>query len=375
MATLYTTKLRLALPATGDLFGLWGDVANNGITQSVEDAIAGRVVVAHDDSASYTLTANNGVTDEARNFVLRITGTLTAARNVVCPTSSKLYILENATTGGFAVTLKTAAGAGVSVAAGDAALLRCDGVDVLDWMPVTGTGAAVRATSPTLVTPALGTPASGVMTNVTGTALGLTAGAANALKSATTTVDVVASPAPAVDQVLVATGGSSATWQAVPPASNLNSATTVVNVGAAAAPSAGQVLVATGPTAATWQSIAGGTVLTNVTNVFTKNQSIEPEDLVPGATIPTDAALSNVFKIILDQDSTLANPTNLTHGMNLQWLVYQDGTGGWTLGYDSKFEWLVGSPPTITAAASARNVVSCVYDADIDILLCVWQGQ
>ena len=40
----------------------------------------------------------------------------------------------------------------------------------------TGTGAAVFATSPTLVTPALGTPASGVMTNVTGTAAGLTAG-------------------------------------------------------------------------------------------------------------------------------------------------------------------------------------------------------
>jgi len=32
----------------------------------------------------------------------------------------------------------------------------------------TGTGAAVFATSPTLVTPALGTPASGVMTNMTG---------------------------------------------------------------------------------------------------------------------------------------------------------------------------------------------------------------
>jgi hypothetical protein len=34
----------------------------------------------------------------------------------------------------------------------------------------TGTGAYVRATSPTLVTPALGTPASGVVTNLTGTA-------------------------------------------------------------------------------------------------------------------------------------------------------------------------------------------------------------
>ncbi len=40
----------------------------------------------------------------------------------------------------------------------------------------TGTGATVQATSPTLVTPALGTPASGVATNLTGTASALTAG-------------------------------------------------------------------------------------------------------------------------------------------------------------------------------------------------------
>lgn len=40
----------------------------------------------------------------------------------------------------------------------------------------TGTGSLVFATSPTLVTPALGTPASGVATNLTGTAAGLTAG-------------------------------------------------------------------------------------------------------------------------------------------------------------------------------------------------------
>lgn len=36
------------------------------------------------------------------------------------------------------------------------------------WTPTTGTGDVVRATSPTLVTPALGTPASGTLTNCTG---------------------------------------------------------------------------------------------------------------------------------------------------------------------------------------------------------------
>lgn len=47
----------------------------------------------------------------------------------------------------------------------------------------TGTGAAVFASSPTLVTPALGTPASGVMTNVSGTAASLTAGNVSTIAS------------------------------------------------------------------------------------------------------------------------------------------------------------------------------------------------
>ena len=77
----------------------------------------------------------------------------------------------------------------------------------------TGTGDNVLNTSPTLITPALGTPISGVMTNVTGTAVNLISGSTNALKSATTTVDVAASAAPSLDQVLTATGPNGATWQ------------------------------------------------------------------------------------------------------------------------------------------------------------------
>lgn len=80
----------------------------------------------------------------------------------------------------------------------------------------TGTGALVFATGPTFITPVLGTPASGVMTNVTGTALGLTSGASNttnALTSATTTVNVSSATAPTSGQVLTATSGTAATWQ------------------------------------------------------------------------------------------------------------------------------------------------------------------
>lgn len=70
----------------------------------------------------------------------------------------------------------------------------------------TGTGNNVFATSPTLVTPILGTPTSGVLTNCTD-AVGY------GLKSATTTVSVSAATAPTVGQVLTATTGTTATWQ------------------------------------------------------------------------------------------------------------------------------------------------------------------
>ena len=131
--TTYSTKLRLAIPTTGELADTWGNLINTGLTALVDDAIAGLASVAHPDTASYTLTANNAASDEARCAVLKITGALTAARNVVCPTQPKLYVMENATTGGFAVTLKTAAGTGIAVDSGATLLLRCDGTNVVEW--------------------------------------------------------------------------------------------------------------------------------------------------------------------------------------------------------------------------------------------------
>lgn len=130
MASTYTQFLRLTLPTTGELSGTWGATVNAGVTQMVEEAIAGRVSIAMAD-ADYTPTALNGTTDQARNMVLRFTGALTANRNIIVPTHPKLYIVENATTGGFALTVKTSAGTGVPVPMGEALPLRCDGTNVV----------------------------------------------------------------------------------------------------------------------------------------------------------------------------------------------------------------------------------------------------
>lgn len=177
MPSSYTSLLRLIQPAQGDLSGTWGDTINASLTALVDSAIAGTAAVTHDDTASYTLTAINGSADEARCMFLNITGTLTAARNVVCPTSSKLYFVKNGTTGGYAFTLKTSGGTGVSVANGDRAMLYCDGVNVVNAVSVTTT--------------------------------------ADALRSATTSVSISGATAPTAGQVLIATSDVAATWQAV----------------------------------------------------------------------------------------------------------------------------------------------------------------
>jgi hypothetical protein len=130
MPASYTTSLKLTLPADGDTN--WGTVVNTGITALVDASVAATATVAHDNTANYTLTSLNGTADEARKMFLNITGTLTADRNVVCPTASKLYFITNSTTGGFSVTLKTTAGTGILVPNGRSVVLYCNATDVVN---------------------------------------------------------------------------------------------------------------------------------------------------------------------------------------------------------------------------------------------------
>ena len=131
MTVNYTTNLGLGLPVTGTESGLWGDIVNNQITSLVETAISGTTSVAV-TTVDVTLTATQGAANQARSMVITLTGASTAARNVICPAVSKIYIVRNNTTGGFAHTFKTSAGSGISVPNGREMLLYCDGTNVLE---------------------------------------------------------------------------------------------------------------------------------------------------------------------------------------------------------------------------------------------------
>jgi hypothetical protein len=143
MPSSFTPSLRLTLPVTGENSGTWGDLVNTGITDLVDSSIAGYAAITMTD-ANYTLTSVNGAADDARKMMLNMSGTLSAPRNVICPTASKLYFIKNATAGGFAITLKTSAGSGISVPNGRSMVLMCDGVNVreaVDYFGTLNTGA------------------------------------------------------------------------------------------------------------------------------------------------------------------------------------------------------------------------------------------
>jgi hypothetical protein len=126
--------------ATGDQSGTWGDTTNTNLGTLLEQAITGVLSVAQGDVANLTLTSLDGASDQARNAVVNLTGAMTAGRNVVVPTANKLYLIKNSTTGGFAVTVKTAAGTGVLIPPGTARWVYADGTNVVDGL--TGNQAA-----------------------------------------------------------------------------------------------------------------------------------------------------------------------------------------------------------------------------------------
>jgi hypothetical protein len=126
MASTYSTSLKLELIGNGDQSGVWGTTTNNNLGTLLEQAITGVVGITMAD-ANYTLSNFNGVSDEARNAVLVVTGTNTDTRSVIAPLVEKLYTVVNNTTGGYPILIRGSSGANVSVPNGATIPVYCNG--------------------------------------------------------------------------------------------------------------------------------------------------------------------------------------------------------------------------------------------------------
>ena len=115
MASTYSADLKLELMATGENAGTWGTKTNTNL-ELVQQAIAGfqAIDVA---SSDVTLVMSNASISNARNMVLKFTGTLAGNRTVNLPDGiEKFYILQDATThGANSLTFKTVSGTGFTL--------------------------------------------------------------------------------------------------------------------------------------------------------------------------------------------------------------------------------------------------------------------
>jgi hypothetical protein len=218
MASTYSA-LKIELLETGANSGTWGTATNVNLGDAVlGEAITGQATVDFATDADVTITLTDSATSQsARNLRLNITESssgIGSVRNLILGSGcqiEKFYLINNTGTG--AKTVKNTSGTGISVPAGKATLVFNNGTNVVDAasyftsltlgsaLPVasggtgitsfgsgvatflgtpssanlaaaltdeTGSGSAVFATSPTLVTPNLGTPTTLVLSSATG---------------------------------------------------------------------------------------------------------------------------------------------------------------------------------------------------------------
>jgi len=200
MTVNYTTNLALGQPVTGTESGTWGDDVNNAVTSYLDIAIAGGLAITV-TTTDVTLTLTQG-TSSATNIgsttaqyaILNISGAKTAARNLIVPSSSRHYVINNvAATGGFLLTVKGAATTGITLVDGEKAVVAWNGTDYVKIVSNAisnsigyGTGVATAlavnvgtAGSVVVNGGVLGTPSSGTATNLTG--LPLTTGVTGTL--------------------------------------------------------------------------------------------------------------------------------------------------------------------------------------------------
>lgn len=110
----------------------------------------------------------------------------------------------------------------------------------------------------------------------------------------------------------------------------------------------------------TISQITNGAAL-NISQSFTAGQAVSPGaggTQTPGGTFTMNFAVANSFSATFGAGNlTIANPTNVKSAQEGCLALTQDSVGGRTASWGANFKWPSGTPPTLSTAANATDLV------------------
>jgi hypothetical protein len=349
MTINYTTLLGLALPVTGTESGTWGDDVSNGITQYIDASVAGTQSITTDADVTLSLTngssagTNLGSTS-SQYMQLLCTGARTALRYINVPNSSKMYVVNNSTTGGYSITVRGVTGptTGVTVINGEKAIIYWNSVSS-DFVKISsntitsftgvlspvngGTGVANNAASTITISGSFGTTLT-----VTGTT-------AVTLPTSGTLLSTAAAVTPAQGGTGVANNAAST----ITISGNYASTFVVSGAYSYTLPAATDTLVNLGSS----QTLTSKT-LTNPT--ITAYLETAPSIANSSTAVTLSLSSGTVLSYTLTGNCTFTMPT-ATSGTSFIVKLVQDGTGSRTATFTG-VKWPAGTAPTITTTAT-----------------------
>jgi hypothetical protein len=417
MASTYSSNLKIELMNTGENSGTWGTITNTNLGTALEQAVVGYGNPDFTSDANLTISiTDSNAAQAARALVLNVTsafGSLTVTRELIVPTSQKQYIVQNNTTGGQSITVKTSGGTGITVPNGRKAHLYVNGTNVIQMFDfvdinggaidgttvgaasastgsfttlatsgaltyggvtlsnsVTGTGSMVLATSPTLTTPALGTPSALVGTNITGTAAGLTAGNvttnANLTGAVTSTGNATSlgsfTSAQLAGALTDETGSGSAVFATSPtlvtPALGTPASGVVTNLTGTAS------ININGTVGATTANTGAFTTLTASTNLSSTRIDPRVSSAASTATLTPDIASFDQYNLTAQAAGlTIAAPTGTpVDGNKLIIRILDNGTAR-ALTWNATYT-VIGTTLPTTTVINKTTYVGCIYNAN-----------
>lgn len=323
MAT-YVNNLRLKEITTGDEDGTWGTSTNTNLELITDGFSYGTKEMAAD--ANETFTMPDATADDTRSFYLKITSavSLTATREVTLGpnTVSKVWMIENATSGSQIITIKQGSGATVNIPNGSKVMVVTDGA---------GAGAAVLNANPSET--GTGTVTS---VDVSGGTTGLTTSGGPVTGSGTITL---------AGTLAVANGGTGVT-------TSTGTGATVLNV----SPALTTPKITTGI-----QNASAATVISMDSSTFFAGAFSDEVTAIgnTGTAVTIDCDDGNVFTATLTGNCTFtlasANSTS-NRATSFTLVLTNDGTAGRTVAFAGGTFKYPGGSVSRTTDANATDI-------------------